>query len=110
MWQSLHQDQYETVADWMDYYRLHSGKNYVVQKKYEYTENPSIQGMWHPFVHADPQIATAKFPVQDLAIPFGMKKSASEYLLDFYEKQKVIPPAEENKAKEDQLESTKQSE
>ena len=63
MWQSLHQENNETVAQWMDYYSKHSGKNYVVQKKYEYTENPSIQGMWNPFVNANPEIATAKFPV-----------------------------------------------
>ena len=54
---------YEEVQQWMDYYQNHSGKNYVVQTKYEYTENPSIQGMWYPFVNADPEIAAAKFPM-----------------------------------------------
>ena len=63
IWQSFHKEKYESVSEWMDYYRLHSGKNYLVQKKYEYTENPSIQGMWHPFVHTDPKIATANFPL-----------------------------------------------
>ena len=51
------------VSEWIDYYKNHSGKNYLVQKKYEYTENPTIQGMWHPFVNVEPEIATAKFPV-----------------------------------------------
>ena len=55
--------EYAAVSQWMDYYKTHSGKNYLVQKKYEYTDHPSIQGMWSPFVHADPSIATAKFPV-----------------------------------------------
>ena len=47
----------------MDFYKNSSGKEYLVQTKYEYTENPSIQGAWHPFVNADPEIAVAKFPM-----------------------------------------------
>ena len=42
MWQSLHQEDYETVSQWLDYYRNHSGKNYMIQEKYEYSENPTI--------------------------------------------------------------------
>ena len=63
LWQSFEKENYETVSEWLDYYRNHSGKNYLIQQKYEYTENPTIQGMWHPFVNTDPEIATAKFPV-----------------------------------------------
>ena len=62
-WQSLHQVTYPQVSEWIDFYKNSSGKEYQVQTKYEYTENPSIQGMWHPFVNADPSIATAKFPI-----------------------------------------------
>ena len=62
-WQTLHQVPYTQVCEWIDFYKNSSGKEYQVQTKYEYTENPSIQGMWHPFVNADPSIATAKFPI-----------------------------------------------
>ena len=111
----------------MDYYRNHSGKNYLVQKKYEYTENPSIQGMWNPFVNADPKLATAKFPVvnifhlkrplplltplffqDDLSKPFNMPKSASDHLIELFERQKIqseLPNSENEK-----LEVSKQSE
>ena len=50
----------------MDFYKNSSGKEYLVQTKYEYTENPSIQGAWHPFVNADPEIAVAKFPMVNM--------------------------------------------
>ena len=33
-----------------------------MQQKYEYTENPSIQGMWNSFTNVDPKIALAQFP------------------------------------------------
>ena len=62
MWQSLNQEDYETVSQWLDYYRNHSGKNYMIQEKYEYSENPAIQGARYPFVNTNPEIALAKFP------------------------------------------------
>ena len=68
LWQGLNREDYDVVSEWIDYYKNHSGKNYLVQKKYEYTENPTIQGMWHPFVNVEPEIATAKFPVVILNI------------------------------------------
>ena len=33
-----------------------------MQQKYEYTDNPSIQGMWNSFTNVDPSVALAKFP------------------------------------------------
>ena len=62
-WQSLYKLNQEQISEWMDFYKNSSGKEYLVQTKYEYTENPSIQGAWHPFVNADPEIAVAKFPM-----------------------------------------------
>ena len=69
LWQNFWQEPYPVVAEWLDYYRNHSGKNYLVQRKYEFSENPSIQGMWTPFTHADPEIATAKFPIVSIRRP-----------------------------------------
>ena len=62
-WQSFTHLKHSEVSEWLDYYKNSSGKEYQVQSKYEYTENPSIQGMWHPFVNTDPAIATAQFPI-----------------------------------------------
>ena len=107
LWQSFHRLEYPAIFEWMDYYRTHSGKNYLVQRKYEYTDHPSIQGMWHPFVNADPTIATANFPVDQLSKPFGLPKSASDHLVELFEQQKL---KEKEFTNEDQLESTKQKE
>lgn len=107
LWQSFHRLEYPAISEWMDYYRTHSGKNYLVQRKYEYTDHPSIQGMWHPFVNADPTIATANFPVDQLSKPFGLPKSASDHLVELFEQQKLKENEFNN---EDQLESTKQKE
>ena len=36
--------------------------NFQVQQKYEFTDNPSIQGMWNSFTNVDPSVATTQFP------------------------------------------------
>jgi len=107
LWQGLNREDYDVVSEWIDYYKNHSGKNYLVQKKYEYTENPTIQGMWHPFVNVEPEIATAKFPVDELSKPFGLQKTASQHLKELFEQQKS--QANISDSENDQLESTKQS-
>lgn len=103
MWQSFQSLSQDEVSQWMDYYRCHSGKNYVVQKKYEFTVNPSIQGIWHPFVNADPEIATASFPTN---MGRSAPASATEHLMQLFAQQKNISliPESEN----EQLESSKQ--
>lgn len=87
-WQSLNKLNQEQISEWMDFYKNSSGKEYLVQTKYEYTENPSIQGAWHPFVNADPEIAVAKFPMPNFQQP-GTPKSASEYLKEIYAQQRT---------------------
>lgn len=106
-WQTLHQLPYTKISEWIDFYKTFSGKEYQVQTKYEYTENPSIQGMWHPFVNADPSIATAKFPIESMSKPYSQPKSASEYLKELYEKQSQEKPL--SQSEQNQLESSKQS-
>jgi hypothetical protein len=106
-YQSIPELPHEEVQQWMDTYRNHSGKEYQVQLKYEYTETPSVQGMWHSYVNVDPTIALATFPDADLSRPFDTPKSATEHLKQMYEKQQQtqkLSPLEAEK-----LESTKQS-
>ena len=69
----------------MDYYRTHSGREFMDQFKMHYTDYASIQvaqnpmkmktssttiqfqGYWNPHTHADPRIATAEFPHPQLS-------------------------------------------
>lgn len=104
--QSFHKLNYAEVQQWMDFYRNHSGKNHVVQKKYEFTENPTVQGMWFPFVHSDPKIATAKFPIDEIR-PLNAQKSASQHLIELYQEHKNLTSIPE--PEKTQLESTKQT-
>jgi len=52
----------EHLNEWLDVLRNSSGKEYQVQLKYEYTDHPSIQGVWNPFTNVDPAVAIAQHP------------------------------------------------
>ena len=74
----------EQISEWIDFYKNSSGKEYLVQTKYEYTENPSIQGAWHPFVNADPEIAVAKFPLVSVFTKHFLVKAHSLHCFEFF--------------------------
>jgi len=86
-WKSFHHYSKEEVREWLDVMRNASGKEFQVQQKYEYTDNPSIQGMWNSFTNVDPSVALAKFPDTTLSIPRGANMSATDALMQEYEKQ-----------------------
>lgn len=86
-WQSCHQYTREELKEWLDVLRNASGKEFQVQQKYEFTENPSVQGMWNSFVNVDPWVATAQFPNTKLTIPRGTELSATDILRQMYEEQ-----------------------
>jgi large subunit ribosomal protein L43 len=89
-WKSFHQYSREEVKEWLDVMRNASGKEYQVQQKYEFTENPSIQGMWNSFTITDPRVATAKFPDPDLSRPRGDEISATEILQQMYKENNLM--------------------
>lgn len=86
-WQSFHCYTREECREWLDVIRNASGKEFQVQQKYEYTDNPSIQGMWDSFTNADPKIALAQFPNPELSLPRGQSMSATDILKQTYKKQ-----------------------
>merc|ERR1712013_261904 len=102
-WQSLHNFSCDEVGAWMDYYRTHSGREFMDQFKMHYTDYASIQGYWNPHTHADPRIATAEFPHPQLSEAKNLESSASEQLVWLLEEQKrkglpsAFPSGEEAK-------------
>ena len=110
-WQSIKGYSREEVSAWLDVLRTSSGKEFQTQLKTEYTETPTVQGMWNSYTNADPHTATAKFPDVDLSKPAFMEKSATELLLDLQSRQRAGGSREEPRLNEDvqrQLEREKQ--
>lgn len=61
-WHSMKEFPHSEVRGWMDLYRTASGREFQAQTKHHFTDNPSIQGMWHSYVNTDPKVALATFP------------------------------------------------
>merc|ERR1712098_320838 len=86
-WQSLHGYTCEEVGVWLDYYRTHSGREFMDQHKMTYTDHASIQGYWHPYIHSDPSLATTKFPEPELSFARNQETTATETLIEMFNEQ-----------------------
>lgn len=53
------------------------------------TNKPSIQGPWTPFTHRHPSMNLVQFPDEILSKPVDIEKSATEHLIEIFEKQKI---------------------
>jgi hypothetical protein len=61
-WQSIDKKSREDIGAWLDLLRTSSGKEFQTQKKMEYTDTPSVQGMWNSYSNVEPNVAIANFP------------------------------------------------
>jgi large subunit ribosomal protein L43 len=83
----------EQICKWVEHFRTRSGTQIVRFRKHWHTDNPSIQGIWHPFLFKDPKINTKIFPDEELS-RFVQDTSATEHVLKMYEEQKdKLPPS-----------------
>lgn len=79
----------EEIAKWLNLLLTQSGNHEGTRlRKLWHTENPSIQGPWTPYTFRDPTLNLATFPNVDLATPLSCPKTATQELLELFEKQK----------------------
>ncbi|ESO89811.1 hypothetical protein LOTGIDRAFT_150592 [Lottia gigantea] len=55
----------EEICQWLEHLRTRSGAEIVRLRKNHHTDNPSTQGVWHPFTNKDTSLNLAKFPDND---------------------------------------------
>ena len=72
----------EEVCKWMEHLRTRSGVQIVNLRKEWHTDNPSIQGVWHPFLNKNSSLATCSFPAPDLYRAENTEKSATDIVLE----------------------------
>lgn len=84
--------------------RTQNGDTSAVRlRKHWHTECPSIQGPWTPFTFKHPKFNIATYPNAEFSQPLNKEQSASEKLLELFEKQKLEAANEK-----DQKETVKQ--
>ena len=70
--------------------RTRNGSTIVRLLQAQYTTNPSIQGVWNPFTNKTPKLSITKFPSTEFQKPLDSSPTATETILEMYEKQKQL--------------------
>lgn len=97
-WLCVRNQTEEELTKWIDLMRTQN-KNSSAERmrKHWHTDCPSIQGPWTPFVHQHPEFNTATFPNTKFSTPMNIEQSATEKLIELFEKQKLEAQTEEAK-------------
>lgn len=89
-WLCLRNCSEEEVTKWVNLLRTQNGNSSATRlRKLFHTDQPSIQGPWTPYTHANPALNTTTFPDDGLSKPVDVEQSATEKLLEIFEKQKL---------------------
>lgn len=74
----------------MELLKNQNGNSSAVRyRKLFHTDVPSIQGVWTPFTHRNPEFNVATFPDAALSRPVDVEKSATERLIEIFEQQRI---------------------
>ncbi|XP_023221726.1 39S ribosomal protein L43, mitochondrial-like [Centruroides sculpturatus] len=80
----------DEVRKWLEYMKNKSGLPIVRIRKYHHTDSPSIQGVWHPFIHKPTHLNLAKFPCPERSEHYTPALSATEQLLQIAKAEKNV--------------------
>ncbi|KAK3866932.1 hypothetical protein Pcinc_027562 [Petrolisthes cinctipes] len=84
----------EDIKKWVEYLRCRSGYPVEHLINYHHTDHPSIQGPWTPWLHRDHKLNVVQYPNEELSTAHKVKKTATEELMELYEKQKMLTEME----------------
>lgn len=78
------------MCKWTDVLRTQNGSSSDRRlRKLWHTDKPSIQGPWTPFAHRHSELNLVIFPNEDLSKALDIQKTATEKLIELFEKQKL---------------------
>ena len=86
----------DEVCKWLEFARTRSGEQIIRFRKPWHTDNPSIQGVWHPFLNKDPAINVKTFPDKELSEYIETELSATEKLRRMADELKNVKLIEED--------------
>lgn len=90
-----HNNSREEIVKWLNLLRTQSGNHDGTRlRKLWHTDRPSIQGPWTPYTFRDPALNLAEFPNEDLSRPLNQPKTATEELLELFNKQQNLEVVE----------------
>ncbi|XP_045483206.1 39S ribosomal protein L43, mitochondrial [Harmonia axyridis] len=79
----------DEIYKWLNLFKTQQGdKEGIRLRKLWHTETPSIQGPWTPYTFRSPKLNLVEYPNEKLSAAYE-EKSATEELLEMFEKQKL---------------------
>lgn len=101
-WKCVNSFTEEQLIKWIDLMRTQNKNSSEVRLRKQWQTNyPSIQGVWTPYSNPNPEFNTATFPNSKFSKPIDQQQTATEKLLELFNKQKLSD--EEEKPKTDQV-------
>lgn len=89
-WINCRNNSNDEIIKWIELLRGQNGNSGDLRlRKMWQTNKPSIQGPWTPFTHRHPSMNLVQFPDEILSKPVDIEKSATEHLIEIFEKQKI---------------------
>jgi len=79
----------DQVARHINYLRTRSGQRIVQFERDQCTNNPSVQGMWHPMLHQDTAMNSTSLPDPKFSKHHSSKQSATERVLQMLEEARL---------------------
>lgn len=80
----------DEIAQWIGLMKGRSGVQVKRIRKEWHTDNPSIQGVWHPFMFKDTSMNVANLRDKKLSEYISPYKSATQKLVDMQAEQKLL--------------------
>lgn len=95
----------EQLTKWIDLLRTQNANSSAIRlRKHWHTNFPSIQGVWTPYTHKNPELNTATFPNRKFSLPVDVEKTATEILLEMFQKQKLEHKEKQNENEDEKKE------
>lgn len=89
-WKSCRVNSGEEISKWVELLKNQNGNSSALRyRKMFHTNVPSIQGVWTPFTHRNPEFNVATFPDPALSRPIDVEKSATEKLIELFKQQRI---------------------
>lgn len=89
-WVNCRNNTSEEIRKWIELLRGQNGDSSALRlRKMWHTDKPSIQGPWTPFTHRNPEMNLVVFPTENLSKPLDIEMSATEKLMELFQKQKI---------------------
>jgi large subunit ribosomal protein L43 len=85
----IHQYSREQVQKWLEFHRTRNGKTIMRLIEPQHTDNPSVQGIWTPFMNKPTSASTKQYPSDDKTVHVTIEPTQTEKIVRLYNEQQV---------------------